>query len=607
MDFGRRWGCVERIDLGQGEAVLSLKLPDTFADDLGVFRLHPALLDMAVGGAQALLGAFDPKGDFYVPFSYGRILLRRALPGRLFSHVRLRQNGGKDSAIFDATLCDETFEEVARIEGFVMRRVAPGLLTTAPKSAMRGRAETASVRQPETPEQAALREGMTPSEGVEALDRILSVPFSPQVAACTVDIHVWLDRLAQEARASIAQLQGGGDAGAPLFTRPNLSATFVAPRNVLERELALLWGELLGVAEVGVQDDFFELGGQSLIAVRMFHRIGKKYGVDLPLATLFQAPTIAECAALLREHLGPAGEESPSNGTAASSVEMQSNPARAFRAIVPVQRGDKRPPFFCVHGAGGNVLNFRDLSRAMDRAQPFYGLQAYGIDGVTPPHETIEEMARAYVAEVRELQPHGPYLLGGYSGGGLVAFEMAHVLTEAGQEVRLLAFIDTFHPQMPLRAVTMRTRLERLRREKFQYVVEALARQRDVLRGAKTVREIEEHRTRGETIPFAVRDFHLTRNFGQAASRYRPKPWPGRAILFRAAEIAYIYRDAGPCYGWERDVLGGVEIVAVPGNHATLLLGQNAELLVRSLNAAIARAQHAEGPQRRDTRVAIAS
>jgi thioesterase domain-containing protein len=339
----------------------------------------------------------------------------------------------------------------------------------------------------------------------------------------------------------------------------------------------------------------------------MFHRIGKKYGVELPLATLFQATTIGECAAILREKLGPAAEQVPTHGAADRSGEIPTDPARAFRAIVTVQRGDKRLPFFCVHGAGGNVLNFRDLSRAMDRSQPFYGLQAYGIDGVTPPHETIEEMARAYVAEVRELQPQGPYLLGGYSGGGIVAFEMAHLFAQAGQELRLLAFIDTFHPQMRLRRVTMRSRLARLRGEKLQYVKEVLTRRREVLRGSLTVREIEEHLARGETIPFALRDFHLTQSFGQAASRYRPRPWPGRVILFRAAEIAYIYRDAGPFYGWERDVLGGVEIVAVPGNHATLLLGQNAEILVRSLNEAIARAQHAEAPQRRDTQAAIAS
>ncbi len=242
MDFGRRWGCVEQIDLGRGEAVLSLQLPADFADDLGVFRLHPALLDMAVGGAQALLGGFDPKGDFYVPFSYGRVLLRRPLPGRLFSHVRLRQNGGKDSAIFDATLCDETFQEVATIENFVMRRVAPAALTVGRSNTTPGSVERAAARSPESPEQAALREGMKPAEGVEALDRILAVPFSPQVVACTVDIHVWLDRLAEEARTSLAQLQGTAEAGAPLFTRPNLSATFVAPRDGLERELAGLWG-----------------------------------------------------------------------------------------------------------------------------------------------------------------------------------------------------------------------------------------------------------------------------------------------------------------------------------------------------------------------------
>jgi thioesterase domain-containing protein len=120
-----------------------------------------------------------------------------------------------------------------------------------------------------------------------------------------------------------------------------------------------------------------------------------------------------------------------------------------FRALVAVQRGGDRLPFFCVHGAGGNVLNFRDLARAMHPEQPFYGVQASGIDGVSPPHETIEEMAEAYVAEIRELQPGGPYLLGGYSGGGIVAFEMARRLTALGQEVGLLAFIDTFHRRCP--------------------------------------------------------------------------------------------------------------------------------------------------------------
>src|SRR6185295_18527419 len=118
--------------------------------------------------------------------------------------------------------------------------------------------------------------------------------FSPQVVVCTLPLQPWLERLDEEARASLAT--GVGDEAGPVFTRPSVSATFAPPRDEVERELASLWKGLLGVAEVGVNDDFFELGGQSLVAVRLFQRIGRKYGVELPLSALFQAPTIAECA-----------------------------------------------------------------------------------------------------------------------------------------------------------------------------------------------------------------------------------------------------------------------------------------------------------------------
>ena len=177
--------------------------------------------------------------------------------------------------------------------------------------------------------------------------------------------------LAPEARAaeSVAPLRGG-----PLFGRPELNATFVAPRDALERELAAMWRELLGVAKVGVHDDFFELGGQSLVAVRMFQRIGKKYGVELPLSTLFEASTIGDWAALLRPHLELA---EPERGVVAKvtpieSVEsVEGKARRPFSPLVTIQAGKGWPPLFCVHGAGGNVLNLVDMARAMGSAQPF--------------------------------------------------------------------------------------------------------------------------------------------------------------------------------------------------------------------------------------------
>jgi thioesterase domain-containing protein len=304
---------------------------------------------------------------------------------------------------------------------------------------------------------------------------------------------------------------------------------------------------------------------------------------------------------LLRERLGlPLEDGAPATGAPASEKPKRA-PARAYRALVTIQPGAGRIPFFCVHGAGGNVLNFRDLARGMDPSQPFYGLQAYGIDGTSPPHQSVEEMAQAYLEEVRDVQPHGPYLLGGYSGGGVVAFDMAQRLTAEGEDVPLLAFIDTFHPQMAVTRATMGSRLSRLREEGVRYVVEGVKRQVEERRIERDLRTIAQLRARGQTIPFALRDLHLTRNFEAAGARYRPQTWMGRALLFRAEQLAFIYSGNGPCYGWDRHILGGVDVVPVPGGHDTLLLGANSKVLLAVLNAALGSAQSALEPKSRAT------
>jgi acyl transferase domain-containing protein/thioesterase domain-containing protein len=394
-------------------------------------------------------------------------------------------------------------------------------------------------------------------------------------------------------------------AALPLFERPDLSAPFVAPRTSVEAELATIWRELLGVKQVGVHDDFFELGGQSVVAVRFFTRVRKTYGVDLPLSTLLEASTIEKCAAVVASAVGDRREEGtvPEEGRPAALdidgparapvVRKSRSPRHEFRSLVPIQPGDERTPFFCVHGAGGNILNLRDLSRAMGNGQPFYGLQARGIDGVLPPHESIEDMATAYLAEIRALRPQGPYVFGGYSGGGLVALEMARRVTAAGERVELLALIDTMHPEIPVRIMTPRRRLHRIREEGADYLPGAVRRwlmRRAMHRG---LAKADAFAARGEVIPPELREFYLERSFKSALARYRPGPWRGRAILFRPGELEYIYRDARPDYGWE-DVIHDIEIAHVPGDHATILLGSHAPLLREALERAIGTSQGGE-------------
>lgn len=587
MNLGPRWGSVHRVDLGTREALVELALGEPFIADLDVYHLHPALLDLATLGAHGLVPRADETPTIYVPFSYGRVLLRRALTARIFSHVRLRQTT-KDAIAFDAILYDEHGEELAVIDNLVRRRAAPefGTASAVPLEALStghpGQGQAATE---------ALRLGLLPPEALEALDRILAVEFSPQVVACTVPLDRWRARLRADAMTAPGATAGAAGEG-PVFARPSVSTNFVPPSDAIEHDLAAMWCGLLGLQQVGVHDDFFELGGQSLVAVRLFQRIGKQYGVELPLAALFEAPTIAACATLIRQELGTAASDDTPEPTGSAGL-LVSVPSKRppLRALVTVQEGHGRTPFFCVHGAGGNVLNLRDLARAMDRSQPVYGLQASGVDGVGQPRETIEEMADAYLAEILARQPRGPYLFGGYSGGGLVAFEMARRLTEAGERMALLALIDTMHPQMHVPSISLSTRLGRLRHEgAASYLRGVLERRRQTDREAQHEQAIAACVARGETIPYDLRETYVMRRFDQAMATYTPKRWTGKAALFRATDVDYFYRFGGPVYGWERDITGGIEIVSIPGNHHTMMVGTNALALAQALWRAIERA-----------------
>jgi acyl transferase domain-containing protein/thioesterase domain-containing protein/acyl carrier protein len=606
MDFGPRWSNVKRIDLGHGEALLSLELPAAFVADLDTYRLHPALMDMATGAAQVIVPGFDPRATFHVPFSYDRILIRGGLPQRVFSHVRLRDARARDSVVFDVSVYDENGAELVRIDGFTMRKAASSFAVSVPRST----ASEVSRARVETATEAAIREGMTPEEGVEALDRVLAVDFAPQVVVCTVPLHAWLDQLSAEARG-VTDTNGSSAATASTPVRGDAS-NGVAPRNSIERELAALWSSLLGVADVGVHDDFFDLGGHSLIAVRLLGKIKKAFGVDFALEALFRAPTIATCAQLIAEELGvelavPAASEPLDSQQLAQVVVSDEpplpvqRPRAGWSPLVPIQLKGSRPPVFCVHGAGGNVLNLRDLSRRLGDDQPFYGLQAQGVDGKLPPLRSVDEMASLYLPAIRAVQSHGPYFLAGYSGGGVVALEMAQRLLADGEEVRFLGFLDTYCPVLPrrdglLELVARRMSLE----ERFALAIDL------VVRGSRWRPkwwpgfEFGLNRARiaiqtrgGRPIPHELREFALYDAFLTAHEAYRPKAYHGLITLWRAQEENPRLTWLGNDLGWAPFVAGGLEVQVIPGNHQSLVLEPNVDKLVAGLREALDRAMNA--------------
>jgi thioesterase domain-containing protein len=235
------------------------------------------------------------------------------------------------------------------------------------------------------------------------------------------------------------------------------------------------------------------------------------------------------------------------------------------------------------------------LSQAMGRSQPFYGVQAYGIDGIERPLASIEEMAAAYLREIRQLQPQGPYLLGGYSGGGLVAFEMARQITAAGDTVALVVMFDTFPPQIPAREMTLRMRLQRVKDERWSYVSNIVARRLRERRAAKDLVRIQAIVREGGVVPSELRETHVERTFLNAAKRYVLRSWSGHLVLMRATEQHFAFGGMGDAYGWDTVAGDGFELVMVPGDHDTLVVEPNATTLVRSLRATLDRAHAASG------------
>ena len=364
--------------------------------------------------------------------------------------------------------------------------------------------------------------------------------------------------------------------------KPNPAKGFSAPGDELELKLTRLWEKVVGIDAIGVNDNFFELGGHSLLAVRLFAQIEKLFGKNLPLATLFSAPTVKQLARALRDEGWQA----------------------AWSSLVMIQGGDQCAPFFCVHAAGGNVLEYRDLARALGPNQPFYGLQAKGLDGKQEPHSTIKEMAAHYIAEMRDVQPEGPYLIGGRSGGGTIAFEMACQLSAAGQEVALLALLDTYPAgyfkllpgsgtlgQRASRyAKKLSSHIENLRQlgagAKVGYLLNKLGYAPDKIKHKLYRRAYKIYKRVGRPLPPVLKNIEEI-NF-TAVKDYVPQTYAGNVTLFLASDLT---ADYDLHEGWRELVAGEIEVHEIPGNHINIIKEPHVGALAEKLRSCLDQAQ----------------
>ncbi|WP_277347830.1 type I polyketide synthase [Salipiger mangrovisoli] len=585
LDFGPRWKVLDARALGQGEGIADLSLPAEAAHD-GCL-LHPALLDIATGWAMELIAGWQPT-HLWVPVSYARVRVHAPLPDRIVSWVRnaAGNHAGAETASFDVTLCAPDGSVLVEVSGFTLRRLAtPEQLQAGPRlGAAELEVEDAADALPLSAAEErlahSLTQGILPAEGVEAFARALSLGL-PQVVVSSMD----LDQLTRQTAAATTETAEGQK-----FDRPQLEGDYVAPSGEIEHILAGFWEELLGVQNVGAEDSFFDLGGHSLIAVRLFAMVRKAFRIDFPISVLFEAPTIRTCAALIADRTGYRAAEADTAHPRA--------PERRFTHLVPMHEGEGGPrrPFFLVAGMFGNVLNLRHLAHLLGADRPFYGLQARGLYGGEAPHDSIEAAARDYIAEMRQVQPDGPYMVGGFSGGGITAYEIARQLEAMGERVSLCVLLDTPLPvRRPLeRADRLRIQWQQARAKGLLY---PLVWARNRLRW-----EIEKRRARGETdAGHAFHNAEIEAAFLGAVARYRVQPWDGRLVLYRPplvgtwrvgkgrmvnSERAYVLEDND----WGQHV-PGVEVHEVPGDHDSMVLEPNVRVLAAQMRRAIAEAE----------------
>ncbi|HEV2735239.1 MAG TPA: alpha/beta fold hydrolase, partial [Longimicrobiaceae bacterium] len=363
---------------------------------------------------------------------------------------------------------------------------------------------------------------------------------------------------------------------APVWTTGTHDDGAVASRDELEEMIAGIFCEVLGIPGVGLRDSFFDLGGHSLLAVQLMSRLEKATGVRVPAASLFKAPTVERLAEEVR--LGGGGTS----------------------LLVPIRMGGSRAPLFLVHPGGGSLMAYAGLVKELGAEQPVFGLRSRGLERDEKPNGTVEEMARDYLAAMREVRPSGPYRLGGWSLGGVIAFEMARQLEAAGETVERLVLIDSRSPRLDHPdAKVPRNEL---------HLVRMFARDLGLPANRLPVPDAEardggEVAYLGKVLDAAgaagllprrldlARMQHLYGIFRinvQAMHEYRPGGYGGRITLLRSrqrplAERLFRSRAAG----WERVARGGVEVRTVPGTHHTMLREPHAAALAREVERAL--------------------
>lgn len=374
----------------------------------------------------------------------------------------------------------------------------------------------------------------------------------------------------------------------------NLEGNLVAPRDRNEQKLAVIWEKVFGIKSIGIHDNFFDLGGNSLIAVNLFAKIEQAFKCHLSLVILFQYPTIAELAQMLTQ----------------LNQQKQTGQIVSWSTLVPIRATGSYPPIFCISGIHGNVLLYADLAKHLGESQPFYGLQPKGIDGMQSPLTSIEEIATYYIQAMRTVQPEGPYFLGGFSLGSYMVWEMSQQLHQQGEKVALLALFDGKIRTINIVRQPFRKRIflhyNRIREVGFTYISQKFPVWQDWLSGRYrywTKRIIRRFYQRMQwQLPIYLRQSAIEESLEKAGmeamSNYVIKAYPDKVTLFRADTQA---SDQGVGFvpldldlGWGDLASGGLDIQPISGDHMSMFREPQVQILAQKLQECLHRARQTQ-------------
>ncbi|WP_072620081.1 type I polyketide synthase [Spirulina major] len=417
--YGPRWlSNIQWRKASDDHNLALMQLPTEFVHDLDHYKFHPSMVDTATYVVADVLPneltsklSFFKEDSTYLPYFYERVQIKSALPQTFYSYTT-RELRGRDWSINLSFINPDGVELVA-ITNYTLKYTDSAYSIKENQDARQAKKRaTPALNIP-------LEVAILPEEGIDTVTRILQSRIA-QMIVSTVGLEYQQSLLTQRNESDETETE-------LRFERPQLSQDYAAPTTEVEKAIAAIWEQVLGIKAIGIYDNFFDLGGDSLIIVQILQKLRQTLSDRLTINDLLNANTIAELAQII-------------DPTAANTAKALHPCLVKFRAGSP-----NVAPLFIVHPIAGTTRNYLNLPNCLPPEQPIYAIQHPKWTDETRQFRTIPELAAYYLEAVRQIQPHGPYFLSGYSGGVYSTYEMAQQLTAAGETVPFLALIDKPH------------------------------------------------------------------------------------------------------------------------------------------------------------------